>query len=117
MFGFKTKTENEGGVALEEATLSKKAQEQLEKERKEAEEAIKQKEFDAVKSICLECENAWVYAYIPGPQDPDPLIVECHQPMVMGYNKIHRYERNRPECYDDQWRRKCTKCSYFKQKS
>lgn len=98
----------------EKATITQEEDKKtIELNKKEAEIA----EYNAVKSICLNCENAFVQRYIDNPHNPDPMIVVCKikSQMTQGLQSFY-WSDNNVECYDDKWARKTLDCSDFKEK-
>ena len=87
-------------------------------------EILARKEFKNLKSKCLTCQNAFVYTYLPNPDNSliDPTLVKCKVMAGMGFGNGKIGWQGMPnnfdsfECLDDYWFRKVTACSDFKQK-
>ena len=101
MFGIKNLMMSEKqALAIENANL------ELQKEKDNAE--LKKREFNSIRSICLDCKNAFIMRYIPSPYAPDPLIVKCkiRKSLMDG-------DLSTSDCWNDEWIRKVTDCSEF----
>jgi hypothetical protein len=115
MFGRGKKKEEQKVPEIDPAVLEQQRKDYAEydaKRKKEQEERNRlQKIYNETKSICLTCQNAFVYEYLAGP-NPDPLYLRCKviPKFVPEASEIARY----PESSDRGWLRKCTKCSEYK---
>ena len=92
-----------------EVERQKQEKELLEAQQKES----NWKQFEDLRSICLDCENAFVYNFMLHVErgNINFLIVVCKISQFKQWG--HPYEH---ECFENVWYRKCTECSDFKQK-
>ena len=103
----------------EEIEKIEKAKVELEKKKKEEEDReLNRKEFTNLKSVCLDCQQAFIANYIDNPDKTDPMIVACTNSFAI--NQLHRYTEAAESgnlCNKNGWRVKLLSCSFFKNKN
>jgi hypothetical protein len=113
MFGLKT----EERVKQEQVEVERiKTREERERAEREAKE-LAIKEFENLRSICLDCKHAFVERFIDNPEKPDPLEVTCRRKLEIWRGKLDDFYNSdfRP-CHNNEWNRKTLTCSDFEKR-
>lgn len=97
-------------------TEEREAVEREAAEREAAEREAAQKSFNSIIPLCLSCRNAIQYRYVPNPKNStrDPLIVICKIKQIREMsNEFWRNNNAGPECWMNEWNKKCISCSEY----
>lgn len=110
MFGIKS--------VKEEKVKSGELAEEIKKISEEEAKKLAIKEFEALRSICLDCKHAFVEKFLENPEEPDPMNLICRRKIeVLGALVSQANHHAFYMCEGNVWHKKHLSCSDFEKRT